>query len=573
MIALASRFRWNDVNQASKVNPVERGSSMSSLGQKAVFSLFPTALVLILVACSAPERKPVSSDTANTQIAEKQAPYSASELPEAQKSLETAAPVLEEKTESQAVEEVAPPNTSPDAPLESVSKPATQSAVESATPQAESKPISAEPSLPVAPKSASVPAKAPEASVAAGPNEFVITVGAKGSSHPAYGKGHPLGFIVNGVSGKELVLERGKSYRFEIRTDPKHDVYLSNKDIGWGSAPISKGVEGAYTYKGTMTFTPDDETPDVVYYACRNHPYMGAAIHIVNPGEKAKIPAAPSTQAPAAEMHGVGSHGEVSEAQVKQRLMFAEMMVNSQGSNRVMASGNAEAKKLLEEARQSLAASRSKLLAGSMSEALALADSALKRMGEASRLVPSEEVKAQQALQYQELLAEIADYEASHEKNLARISKKGAVPEGAVYDKGEVARLKARAIASADKGEYARANADLQQAQQILTVAIHKMLDSQTIVYDLNFETPADEYEYELKRFTGYEELIPIAIEAKKPTEGSIKLMESFLEKARSRRNEAKERAAQGAYSDAIEMMQQATTTVRRALRMVGVTQ
>ena len=49
--------------------------------------------------------------------------------------------------------------------------------------------------------------------------------------------------------------------------------------------------------------------------------------------------------------------------------------------------------------------------------------------------------------------------------------------------------------------------------------------------------------------------------------------MESFLEKARSRRDEAKERAAQGAYGDAIEMMQQATTTVRRALRMVGVTQ
>ena len=188
-------------------------------------------------------------------------------------------------------------------------------------------------------------------------------------------------------------------------------------------------------------------------------------------------------------------------------------------------------------------------------------------------MVPSDEVKAQQISQYQELLAEIADYESSHEKNLARISKKGPPPEGSVYDKVEVANLKAQAKASADKGDYVRANADLQQVQQLLTVAIHKMLDSQTIVYDLNFETPADEYDYELKRFTGYEELIPVAIEAKKPSEGSVKLMESFLEKARSRRDEAKERAAQGAYGDAIEMMQQATTTVRRALRMVGVTQ
>ena len=99
------------------------------------------------------------------------------------------------------------------------------------------------------------------------------------------------------------------------------------------------------------------------------------------------------------------------------------------------------------------------------------------------------------------------------------------------------------------------------------------MLDSKTLVYDLNFETAADEYEYEVKRFVGYEELIPIAIEAKKPAAGAVKLMESFLNKARKRRDEAQSKADSGDYSTAISMMLQATKTVRRALRMVGVTQ
>jgi len=545
---------------------------MLSLGQKAIFSLLSVVLLSALVGCGSTETKPVAVEAERpleTKQPLQQTP-STSE-PQAEKQVAETKSASVEKAETPAVE-VIPHKASAEAPIDLVPIPAAPVVVEPVKPQGDSAPKAAEASPAALSQPEAKPAKSVEVATAPGPNEFVITVGTKGASHPAYGKGHVMGFIVNGVPGKELALERGKTYRFDIRTDPKHDVYLSSKDIGWGSAPISKGVEGAFTYKGIMTFTPGDDTPDVVYYACRNHPYMGAAIHIVNAGEKAKIPAA-SQQTPAPEMHGAMTHPEVSEAQVKQRLMFAEMMATSQGSNRVMASGNAEAKKLLEEAKQSLAASRTKLLAGSLPEALALADNALKRMGEASRMVPSDEVKAQQAVQYQELLAEIADYEASHAKNLARISKTGTPPEGAVYDKAEVANLKAQAKASADKGDYVRANADLQQAQQLLTVAIHKMLDSQTIVYDLNFETPADEYEYELKRFVGYEELIPVAIEAKKPTEESIKLMESFLEKARGRRDEAKQRAAQGAYADAIEMMQQATSTVRRALRMVGVTQ
>ena len=106
-----------------------------------------------------------------------------------------------------------------------------------------------------------------------------------------------------------------------------------------------------------------------------------------------------------------------------------------------------------------------------------------------------------------------------------------------------------------------------------VTEALHRMLDSKTLVYDLNFETAADEYEYELKRFTGYEELIPVAIEAKKPAPGAIKLMESFLTKARKRRDQAIAKGDAGQYGDAIAMLQQATKTVRRALRMVGVMQ
>ncbi len=402
-------------------------------------------------------------------------------------------------------------------------------------------------------------------SIAAGAEQYVVTLVKKDSSHPAYGKGHAMGFSIDGVPGKSMVLERGKTYAFLIDIDPQHDVYLSGKEIGWGSAPIVEGVQGAYTSKGTLIFAPGKDTPDKVYYACRNHPYMGATLYVVEPGETVEIEAVTATVAP--------KKAQVSTAKVEQKLMFADMMINGKGAKRVLASDNEEAKRLLASARKDLTASREKLLAGALPEALALADQVVKGVGAASKMVPSEDAAAQLSQRHDELLHEIEDFEASYDSNYVRMAKAGSLPEGVGYDKTRVASLKGEAQSLASKGDYAKANAKLEQAQAIVTQGLHKMLDSKTLVYELKFDTPADEYDYELKRFGGYEELIPVAIEMKRPAAGALKLMDSFLDKARKRRDEAKEKAAEGDYGAAVAMLQQATKTVRRALRMVGVSQ
>lgn len=405
--------------------------------------------------------------------------------------------------------------------------------------------------------------------VSAGANHFVITVGPKEPSHPAYGKGHSLGFLVDGISGKELVVERGKTYTFEIVTDPKHDVYLSKKAVGWGGAPFADGVEGAYTYKGTMTLKVDKDTPDELFYACRNHPYMGAKIHVVDKGQKVEI----KQQAASSAVGGAAKVSTVSESKVKQKIMFAEMMIAGQGAKRVLASQNDEAKQLLSSAKAKLSEGREKSKLGAFPEALALATQSLKLVGEASRLVPSEEELAQLAESYKSSLAEIKDYQKSYSDNIKRLEKSGGVSDDIRMDEKKLAATLAEAKTLAEKKNFVHANKLLKQAQEMVTGALHKMLDSKTIVYDLKFDTPKDEYEYELKRFTGYEELIPVAIEAKKPAPGAIKLMESFLSKARSRRDEAAAKAEAGDYPMAIAMLLQATKTVRRALRMVGVSQ
>jgi len=121
------------------------------------------------------------------------------------------------------------------------------------------------------------------------PADFTVTSVTKDKTHPYHGKGSDTGFVVNGVQGGALVLVRGKTYTFDIETGVMHDFYLATKGVGWGASTLTEGVKGNFTYKGIVTFTPTAATPDTVYYACRNHKYMGGEIHVVNRGEEGKF--------------------------------------------------------------------------------------------------------------------------------------------------------------------------------------------------------------------------------------------------------------------------------------------
>ena len=409
-----------------------------------------------------------------------------------------------------------------------------------------------------------------EIPVSTGPNHFVITAALKDKSHPNYGKGHKMGFLVNNVQGKELVLERGQTYRFDVVTDPKHDVYISLKGIGWGSTPYSEGVDGMYTYKGTITFKPTEKTPDLLFYSCRNHPFMGGKIHIVNPGETVKIAKTKGSKASAAATTEVD---QVTKADVNQKIMFAEMLFKSKNSQTVLKSHISEAIDLHNKAESELKNAKQSLQAGKHSQAYKQADNAVVLLKKSTGLVPNESALEHMKERYAELQASVKDFEASHKESYDRIAKKQGKDAAIDYDKKEVGNLITSAEKYAKQGDYLKANQNLEKAQRAITVAIHKMLNNQTIVYDLNFESAEEEYQYELKRFTGYEELIPIAVEQKKPAEGAKKLMESFVKKGRDLRDRAIKTAKGGDYPTAIAMLQDATKDVRRGLRMIGVMQ
>ncbi len=412
---------------------------------------------------------------------------------------------------------------------------------------------------------------APVGEVPASHNTFNITAGQKDPTHPFYGIGSKLGFSANGIQGKELIFVRGQSYTFKVDTGVQHDFYLSTSKVGWGAATYSEGVSGNFTYNGIVTITPTGSTPSELYYACRNHKNMGGAIHVVNEGEEGKV-VLDADRKTDKKPDGQVAVKPLDKSRVKQKIAFAEMFINqSQAAKRITGSGNPAANEMYQSAREKFLNSKDAFAKDEYEQALALVDESLRLMSDASRRVPSQtQAEAEQA-RFKEMMEGTRTFADSYQRNYKRLSKQKSRKDLVMLDLDEINTTISKAQQLADGDNYSEAIGLLTRTQTTLTNALTDMLDEETMSYELVFETPKEEFEYELARYESYEELIPVAIEQKRPPPGTVNLMNQFVEKAREIKDQAIPTAATGDYKTAILMLQGATSRIRRALQVVGV--
>ena len=114
---------------------------------------------------------------------------------------------------------------------------------------------------------------------------FTVTVETKTSDHPYNGMGHPAGYVIDGEEASELTLVRGETYTFQMDGVPSvHPFYLSTSDAGGGAASYDSGVTGnGATGDGVLTFVVPMDAPDLLWYQCQIHQFMGWRLNIVNP--------------------------------------------------------------------------------------------------------------------------------------------------------------------------------------------------------------------------------------------------------------------------------------------------
>ena len=399
--------------------------------------------------------------------------------------------------------------------------------------------------------------------------DFSVTSVTKDQTHPHFGEGSPLGFAVDGEQGRTLVLARGKAYIFNVNTGPMHDFYLSTDSLGWGTAPLTEGVGGNFTHKGAVTFNPSADTPDTVYYACRNHKFMGGEIQVVNPGDEKKIKKPVPRSASRAGQTGLAP---LDKNEIRQRLSFVNMFVNnSAASKRIAASENEEAKAKHQSAQDRLAEAMVAFEAENLPETKSKFDEAMALMNEAAKLVPSESALKQAKTKNEDLLRTLADMESSYKQNREAVARETSARNLPKLDDEKLGKMKDEAKTLAEAGKYEEANKILSAVAGEVSGALNKLLANRTVAYEMKFESPAEEYQYELDRFDSLDKSIPEAIDQKQPSASTLSLADGYLEKSKNLRNEAGSAAKRKDYPAALESIRKGTEQLETVLKLLGV--
>ncbi|HLA35607.1 MAG TPA: hypothetical protein VJ001_12150 [Rhodocyclaceae bacterium] len=257
-----------------------------------------------------------------------------------------------------------------------------------------------------------------------------------------------------------------------------------------------------------------------------------------------------------------------------QKLRLVETLIGSSAA-RALAAGNAtpngaEAVALVEKSRQALAAAKQALASNQADRAEQQLNEALKSIAAISaRLNAGGGDMAESALRdsLRDLGEQVATYRASLEERLRD-------PSGGASAKELLARLdvlSAEAKRLETAGRLGEANKKLAEAYKLAVEGLSRLRAGQTVIMSLKFDTPADEYAYELRRFRSNEILVEMTI-AERRAEGEVlrQVRESVGEGVKLK-DGAATLAQSGDYAGAVTRMEKASLQLNRALQTLGV--
>ena len=256
-------------------------------------------------------------------------------------------------------------------------------------------------------------------------------------------------------------------------------------------------------------------------------------------------------------------------ADVEQRVKLTRSYLASKTAQKIAETGNPQARQLLQQARQLLAQASAELAQGKLEAAQQKVNLSLQTFTAAGA------ANTKPAASSENLVREVGsirtEIDAYLESFTTALAEKGPSMAG-LLDRQYVADLLSRAEQAQSLGDYTAARSALHQAKQLIVAALIKIRNNETVVYTVEFQTPADEFRYERERYREYAALGQKLLDSGE-LEASRVLMFVQLEKAGARLNrEAVALAGAGDYPSAISRMEMAVKKLVQGLRLLGVT-
>lgn len=136
---------------------------------------------------------------------------------------------------------------------------------------------------------------------------------------------------------------------------------------------------------------------------------------------------------------------------------------------------------------------------------------------------------------------------------------------------GPLKEKRARAQALFDAGQIDQARAMLDEVYAGVTVAMQKLHGGDTVTRSLHFSSKAEEYRYELDRNDTHRLLLTGLLAEKTDRPQLQQQTQPFVDRAAELRQQAESAASSGGYEKAIELLDESTAQLIRAIRATGI--
>ena len=244
------------------------------------------------------------------------------------------------------------------------------------------------------------------------------------------------------------------------------------------------------------------------------------------------------------------------------------LLNQSSGARQVINSSNNDARNRRQQALDLYRQAQDKIDSGDEETATELLNQSARLMFEAIRLATPTSLGENK---------EIVNYGQRRESVIAlqdafnRISDENHETEVKSKVSGQLASLIGRADKLLQQGKNVEARVEIDKAYHLLKVTIESIRSGQTLVRSLQFESKEEEYLYEIDRNDTHSMLIGLLVDEKSKSEAMKNKISDFVAQARLLRTQAEEYAAQDAHEQAIELLEQSTRQLVRAIRSAGI--
>jgi tetratricopeptide (TPR) repeat protein len=250
------------------------------------------------------------------------------------------------------------------------------------------------------------------------------------------------------------------------------------------------------------------------------------------------------------------------------RIQMTQSYLDSKTATRITESGNDEARQLLDKARKLLKRGQQDLEQGNLESAKQQVNLSIQTFTAAGAANSNNTDSRQRMLgEVRSVRSEIDAYLGSFRTALA---EKGPSMSG-LLDQQYVSDLMSAAAQSQSTGDYRSARSNLTQAKQLIVDALIKIRNNETVIYTVEFQTPADEFRYERERYLEYVSLGQTVVENGEVAQSRITLFELQKKNGDLISQEAQTLADKGDYDDAIKRMEDAVKKMVQGLRMLGI--